>query len=114
MFDYSSFIQQWFQQASPRTRELAKLFFHPDQRFKRYLFGCNSYAVQLSNEVSVDGFVDDYAPPSHSLNGKPVIHSDALPANALVVNCVSSIHPLAAARKLQSLNLAGSLSASDL
>lgn len=114
MFDYAHFIQLWSQQVSPHTRELAELFVCPDRRYKRYLFGCNHYAVQLSNEIPIDGFVDDYAPPSHTLNNKPVIHSNALPANALVVNCVSSIHPVAAARKLQSLPIAGSLAASDL
>lgn len=114
MLDHAAIIRQWSQQVDARAQSLVEAFIGQNGAFTRYLFGCNDYAKRLSQVIPIDGFVDDYASPMLRIDGKPVIHSDQLPGNAIVVNCVSSTRPVTAMLKLEKLPIHGAIAASEL
>ncbi len=65
----------------------------------RYLFGRNGYAEDIAQQLSVDGFIDEFTDATTHL-GKPIVPLAALPADAIVVSCVVGIRPLSIKHKL--------------
>jgi len=70
----------------------------------KYLLGRNVYAEAVARHVDLAGFVDDFYPEASWL-GKPVVRSQDVPANALVLNAAGG-RPLSAKRRLDELGLA--------
>lgn len=69
----------------------------------KYLLGRNVYAESVAKHVALAGFVDDFTSDASYL-GRPVIRSQAVPANALVLNAAGG-RPLSAKRRLDELGL---------
>jgi len=78
-------------------------FFDPTWKGGRYVLGRNPDALQCTKIVPVDGIVDDYAEAGTRWNGLPVVRADCLPEGSLVVNCSTSIRPLSAHARLESV-----------
>lgn len=70
----------------------------------KYLLGRNVYAEAVAGHVDLAGFVDDFYPEASWL-GKPVVRSQEVPADALVLNAAGG-RPLSAKRRLDELGLA--------
>ena len=70
--------------------------------------------IAYRKNLEIDGFVDDYRQLPCDFAGKAVIRSEALPDNALVLNCSSSIFPVSAYNKIASLPVAAYMNAADL
>lgn len=103
-------------QLDSRICSLVEKFYSKNNDVTRFLFGRNEHSTLLSKSIEIDGFVDDFVADGFFWNGKPVIKTEALPDNAIVVNCSMSISPVTAFRKLQQLKIknGGSLNYSDL
>lgn len=69
----------------------------------KYVLGRNVYAEAVAGHVDLAGFVDDYTDESNYL-GRPVIRSQDIPANALVLNAAGG-RPLSAKSRLDELGL---------
>lgn len=69
----------------------------------KYLLGRNVYAESVAKHVDLSGFVDDF---THEVSylGRPVIRSQDIPADALVLNAAGG-RPLSAKRRLDELGL---------
>ncbi len=65
----------------------------------KYLFGRNKYAESIAGNIDIDGFVDDFTSDTAFL-GKPVIKTEDLPENAMVVSVVAVAKPITARNKL--------------
>jgi len=101
-------------QISPEVKCLVDVFISPAGVGRRYLFGCNEHSACISNLIDIDGFVDDYSVQGAIWNGKPVVNSNAVPLQAIVVNCVMCNMPVTAAKRIQKLGCFGVLAYSDL
>ena len=80
---------------------------------RRYLFGRNEQSAALAMELEIDGFVDDFA-LDPVWQGKPVLKGEAIPHDALLVNCSFSIRPVSASRRIRELRPEGALEYADL
>lgn len=67
-----------------------------------YAMGRNDETLSLMAEIELAGLVDDFTGDT-SWSGLPIIRSDQLPRDALVVNCSTSISPVSVDRRLRSL-----------
>lgn len=65
----------------------------------RFVFGRNKYAASVAANVDLDGFIDDFT-TEQTFCGKPIVKLDALPADALIVNCVPVGRPITAQRRI--------------
>lgn len=65
----------------------------------KYVLGRNEYAVSIAQAVNVAGFIDDFTNEKEFL-GKPIIQSDTVPKDALVVSVVIG-RPFVAEKSLQ-------------
>lgn len=70
----------------------------------KYLLGRNVYAEAVARHVDLAGFVDDFYPEATWL-GRPVVRSQDVPADALVLNAAGG-RPLSAKDRLDELGLA--------
>lgn len=74
----------------------------------RYVFGCNEWASSIAEYVDLDGFVDDFIDAA-IFCGKPVINSQLLPDNAMVVSAIVGEQPITAQRRIAELSDQGVL-----
>ena len=95
------------------VERLASEFLSSDYKGPKVLLGRNEHSAALLACIHVDLVADDIS-PGGEWNGKPVVRSADLPANAIVVNCSMSVSPVTALRRLRSLKLRGSLNYADL
>jgi len=69
----------------------------------KYILGRNVYAQNILNAVAIDAFVDDFSADKTYL-GRPVIKTDAVPLNALLL-IASAGKPLSARDKIKRLGI---------
>ncbi|MCG7959495.1 MAG: hypothetical protein JAY69_10580, partial [Candidatus Thiodiazotropha taylori] len=82
-------------------KRLVEAFVSDSASGRRYLLGRNEHATQVMQAIEIDGIIDDYAASGTHWNNKPVITTEQLPEQAMVVNCAMCIAPVSAARRLQ-------------
>ena len=70
----------------------------------RFIFGRNDYAKSIANLLNIDGFIDDFTIENEWM-GKPVLNTDAVPKDALVVAAVVLGRPLTARKRLEEIGL---------
>ncbi len=66
---------------------------------ERFVFGTNEYAGSIAKHLDVAGFVDDFSADTTYI-GKPILKTEDIPSNALVVSTVVVGRPLTASKKL--------------
>jgi FkbM family methyltransferase len=79
-----------------------------------YVVGRNAEASALIGRVRLDGIVDDFAPPGTVWNGLPAVGMAHLPPDAAVINCSTSISPVAVARRLADAGIEAVVSIHEL
>jgi len=66
-----------------------------------FVVGRNTQATDLIGKVRLDGLVDDFAEPDSTWKGLSIVSTTDLPADAVVINCSTSISPIAVEQRLQ-------------
>lgn len=87
-----------FKQVYPDAQAFIEQFLDPNCQRPKYVFGTNHEAEQISQLVALTGFVEDLK-PLNRFAGLPVITSEQLPTDALVV-IVALMRPLSIHQKL--------------
>lgn len=98
---------------SSQTSVSTKVFFDPESKHPRYLFGCNDHSAALAEVIDIDGFVDDFKAGS-TYCGKPVVSGEQVAVAAVVVNCVLMARSWTSKRRVQQLNVEHRLDYGDL
>lgn len=80
--------------------ELATRFLDPSCAAPRYAVGKNHDTDQLNALVPLRGVIDDFAAGARSWHEIPLVPSSAVPKDALVANCSTSISPVAVLERL--------------
>ncbi len=106
-------LRSWQDNASV-VQDLVDAFFDPAAAERRYILGRNDYTRVLAEAVDAHGIVDDFAEAGSTWAGKPVLPGSDVPESGIVVNCAMSISPVSAAKRLEALNIAGTLAPADL
>jgi FkbM family methyltransferase len=70
----------------------------------KYVFGTNEWARSIADNVSIDGFIDDYR-EGKTFCGLPVIRRENLPKSAKVVSAVVLGRPLTALTRIRELGV---------
>lgn len=68
-----------------------------------FALGKNDDTRRLAAHLPLAGILDDAAAPGARWEGLPLLRGEALPADAIVVHCASSIAPVSAARRAETL-----------
>lgn len=66
-----------------------------------FVVGRNEQASDLIGRFKLDGLLDDFAEPGSVWRGLPTISTPQLPADAIVVNCSTSISPVAVEQRVR-------------
>ena len=70
------------------AKDFARLFMTEGSEYKKFLFGTNNLAIELSKILPVDGYINTYSDKKEFM-GKPLLNKiEAIPENALVLSCV--------------------------
>ena len=85
----------------PEHQSLAVEFMAVHAGVPRFVIGKNSESAAVIAHFPVDGVIDDFAPAQTVWHGVPVVKISQLPADAIVLNCSSSICPVDVAHMLQ-------------
>lgn len=91
--------------AIPGNQQLAAAFLSAEEGRRRYVVGKNEQSAALIGLVDVAGVLDDYETRALQWNGVPVVNSAAIDADAIVVNCSTSIAPVSVQRALAKAEL---------
>ncbi|HEX4878914.1 MAG TPA: hypothetical protein VFV39_03635, partial [Limnobacter sp.] len=97
-----------------RMHARVDLFINPSVKLPRYLMGRNADAQQLAQALPIQGVIDDSPGAPSSWCDLPVLPMHAVPQNAWVLNCATSIAPVDANHALTQANIAQRLHVSDL
>lgn len=79
-----------------------------------FVVGRNDEASGLLRRFRIDGLVDDFAEAGSVWNGLPTVPAARLPADAVVVNCSTSISPVAVAQRLRAAGIQSIVSLYEL
>lgn len=86
--------------ATPGGETLAHQFLGADPSTRRYVVGRNDQVTDILRWVRLDGVIDDYEKKISQWHGVPIVRMRDVPEGALVVNCSSSISPVAVGQAL--------------
>lgn len=89
-----------FQSFAADKLPLMRHFFSRDCGGSRFLIGRNDDSAALAAKIPIAGFIDDFL-ASSDWRGTPVVKMESLPNSAVVMNCSTSISPVAVDRRLQ-------------
>jgi FkbM family methyltransferase len=85
--------------------DLAKRFLDMACEAPRYAIGKNRDTEQLNALVQLQGVIDDFAAGVRSWCGIPLVPTSAVPKDAIVANCSTSISPVAVLKHLSTQGL---------
>lgn len=77
--------------------------FREDRSVRKYLFGRNVYAQDITSQVEIDGFIDDFS-TDRTYMQKPVIRSGDVPKESLVLVAAGG-RPLTARKQMDMLGI---------
>ena len=97
----------------PNNQDLSDIFLSNSNKIKRYLIGKNNQSIEIIDNFSVDGIIDDFD-KNNFWNGIPITKTSELPANAVVVTCSTSISPVSVIEHLQNFNVKNIISFHEL
>lgn len=80
--------------------DLAKRFIDTSTDAPRYAIGKNNDTERLNALIPLQGVIDDFAVGTPTWHGIPLVSMDAVPMNAIVANCSTSISPVAVRQHL--------------
>ncbi|MET3711991.1 FkbM family methyltransferase [Sphingomonas trueperi] len=79
-----------------------------------YVIGRNAESLGLIGRLRLDGIVDDFAPAGSVWNGLAAVGMAQLPPDAAVINCSTSISPVAVEQRLADAGVRSVLSIQEL
>lgn len=79
-----------------------------------FVVGRNEQASGLIGSLRLSGLVDDFAAPGSAWNGLPVVSAAQLPADAAVINCSTSISPVAVHQRIRAAGIGSIVSIQEL
>lgn len=85
--------------------DLAKRFLNMTCEAPRYVIGKNHDTEQLNALVQLQGVIDDFAAGMTSWHGIPLVPTSAVPKDAIIANCSTSISPVAVLKHLSTQGL---------
>lgn len=113
MLSVNEIIHNW-NSSSKEHHKLVERFISDCAVGQRYLLGRNEHSKAVMQAIEIDGIIDDFAKTDVKWNGKPVLKTEHVPNNAIIVNCSMCSGPVSAARRLESLEIASIIPLSDL
>lgn len=81
---------------------------------RRYLLGRNEHSTEVMKTIDIEGVIDDFAEAGMRWHGKPVLKTEQVPDNAIIVNCAMCTAPVSAAKQLKKIETASVLPLADL
>jgi FkbM family methyltransferase len=105
--------------AQPKNQALARSVLSGQSRLPCFIIGKNQQSHDLAAVAKIEAIVQDHARPGDLWEGFAIIGFDALPPDSIVINCSTSISPVAVNDRLQQisgvtiLNIHEVISASD-
>jgi FkbM family methyltransferase len=105
--------------ARPKNQALARLVLSGQSKRPCFIIGKNQQSHDLAAIAKVEAIVQDHAQAEDQWEGFSIIGFDALPRECIVVNCSTSISPVAVNHRLEQipgiaiLNIQEVISASD-
>ena len=100
--------------APPANQALAAELLNGHSARPRFVIGRNEQASELIETLRIDGLVDDFAEPGSVWRGLPVVRAADLPAGAAVINCSTSISPVAVEQRLRAAGIEAVVSIAEL
>lgn len=100
--------------APPGNQELVLALLSGAAKRPCFVVGRNEQASGLLGLLRIDGLVDDFAKPGSVWNGLPTVTTARLPADAVVVNCSTSISPVLVEQNLRSAGIRSIVSIHEL
>jgi len=79
-----------------------------------FVVGRNTQALDLIGKLRLDGLLDDFAQPGSTWRGLPTISTAELPADAIVINCSTSISPILVEQKIRAAGKSALVSIHEL
>ena len=79
-----------------------------------FVVGRNEQASDLIGRFRLDGLVDDFAEPGLTWRGLPIVSTAQLPADAIVINCSTSISPVAVEQRIAAAGIESIVSIHEL
>jgi FkbM family methyltransferase len=103
MIDPAQIVAEFDCGLSSESRRVAETVLSGEGAGRCYVVGRNTESMRVANVVKIEGLVDDTAPPGSLWLGHPVLGLKQLPADAVVINCSTSISPVSVRRRLASV-----------
>lgn len=100
--------------APAANQKLASDLLSPTGDRPCYVIGRNVEALGLIGRMRLDGIVDDFAPAGSVWNGLAAVAMAQLPPDAAVINCSTSISPVAVEQRLADAGVQSVVSIQDL
>ncbi|MCC7091325.1 MAG: FkbM family methyltransferase [Nitrosomonas sp.] len=100
--------------AAPGKQALAGDFLSSTCTAPRYVIGRNDDAREALKLIKADGVIDDYANDVLFWEGVPVVRLKAVPTDAIVLNCSTSISPVSVMTILANAGISRVLNFCDL
>lgn len=101
-------------EAAPGNQELAAALLSGAVQRPCFAVGRNEQTQDLLGRLRLGGLVDDFAPPGSVWNGLPTIPARQLPADAVVINCSTSISPVLVEQNLRAAGVPSIVSIHEL
>jgi FkbM family methyltransferase len=100
--------------APAANQALARALLSGSSKRPCFVVGRNEQASDLVGRVRLDGILDDFAEPGSTWRGLPTVSTAELPADAIVINCSTSISPVAVERRIRAAGLESIVSIHEL
>ncbi|MGA0601683.1 FkbM family methyltransferase [Caulobacter sp. KR2-114] len=100
--------------APAANQDLARDLLSGASRRPCFVVGRNDQSADLAGRLRLEGLVDDFAEPGSTWRGLPAIATTALPADAVVINCSTSISPVAVEQRIAAAGKATLIQVRDL
>jgi FkbM family methyltransferase len=101
-------------EAPAANQELARALLSGACKGPCFVVGRNEQASDLIGRVRLDGLLDDFATPRSTWRGLPTVSTADLPADSIVINCSTSISPVAVEQRIRAAGIASIVSIHDL
>jgi FkbM family methyltransferase len=79
-----------------------------------FIVGRNEQSSGLIGGLRLDGLVDDFAEPGSDWRGLPIVSTAQLPGDAIVINCSTSISPVAVEQRIKAAGIGSVVSIHEL
>lgn len=113
MLSVNDILHDW-NSSSKEHHKPVEEFISDSATGRRYLLGRNEHSTAVMQVIEIDGVIDDFAKTGIEWNGKPVLKTEHVPNNAIIINCSMCSGPVSAARRLESLETASIIPLADL